>query len=161
MKNLVACAICALLAAICFLLAYQECSNKVSPPPETLIQRDTVVIRDTVRPPVPAPQVITVVRYDTVRPQTKPVDDAKPDTAVVIPITRNTYTTDDYSAVVEGYKPRLVSMEVYSKSVTVTNTVTNTRSPRWALTVGPGVGYGPGGFQPYIGVSVGFVLWSK
>ena len=73
----------------------------------------------------------------------------------------NVYRTDDYAAVVEGYRPRLVSSELYPKITTVTNTITNTRSPRWALTVGPGVGYGPGGIRPYIGVNVGIVLWSR
>jgi hypothetical protein len=84
-----------------------------------------------------------------------------PENGVIIPITRNTYKTEDYTAVVEGYRPRLISMELYPKTTTITNTITKIRSPRWALTVGPGVGYGPKGVQPYIGITVGFVLWSR
>jgi hypothetical protein len=141
-------------------------------PPEPVIQRDTVIIRDTIRPEVPKPEVITVVRYDTVRSQAKPVEGVTPDPAtvtltedtipendVIIPITQSTYKSEDYTVVVEGYRPRLVSIELYPKTTTITNTVT--RSPRWALTVGPGIGYGPNGVQPYIGVTVGFVLWAK
>jgi hypothetical protein len=141
--------------------------------PEPAIQRDTVIIRDTIRPEVPEPEVIRVVRYDTVRPQAEPVGDVTPvavgitltedtvppENGVIIPITQSTYKTEDYTAIIEGYRPRLVSMELYRKTTTITNTVT--RSPRWALTVGPGIGYGPNGVQPYVGVSVGFVLWSK
>jgi len=142
-------------------------------PSEPAIQRDTVVIRDTVRLPVPAPEVITVIRYDTVRPQTKlpegmitatvadTVMRITPGNDVIIPVTRNTYVTGDYTAVVEGYRPRLVSIELYPETTTITNTVINKRSPRRALTVGPGIGYGPDGIQPYIGVTLGFVLWSK
>lgn len=177
MKNITACFICFLLAAVCFMVAYRGCSPNATPP-EPTIQRDTVVIRDTIRPPVPKPEVITVVRYDTVRPQAKPVEGVTPDLAtvtfpedtipritpendVIIPITQNTYKTEDYTAVVEGYRPRLVSIELYPKTTIITNTITKTRSPRWALIVGPGVGYGPNGVQPYVGVTVGFVLWSK
>jgi hypothetical protein len=168
-------AIVALL--LCILLFFRTCSPNATPP-EPAIQRDTVVIRDTLRPSVPKPEVITVVRYDTIRLQIRPVEDitttrttiAIPEDTipqitsendVIIPITRNTYKTEDYTAVVEGYKPRLASIELYPKTTTITNTITKTRSPRWALTVGPGVGYGPNGVQPYIGVTVGFVLQLK
>lgn len=157
-------------------MTFRACGPNATPA-EPTIQRDTVVIRDTIRPPVPKPEV-KPVRYDTVRPQNRPAEDAIPNVAavplpedtipritpendVIIPITQSTYKTEDYTAVVEGYRPRLVSIELYPKTTTITNTVTNTRSPRWALTVGPGVGYGPNGVQPYIGVSLGFVLWSK
>lgn len=166
-----------IVAFILGALFFRTCSPNAKPP-EPTIQRDTVVIRDTIRPPVPKPEVITVVRYDTVRPQAKPVEGVTPALAtvtlpedtipritpendVIIPITQNTYKTEDYTAIVEGYRPRLVSIELYPKTTTITNTITKTRSPRWALTVGPGVGYGPNGVQPYVGVTVGFVLWSK
>ncbi|CCZ05911.1 putative uncharacterized protein [Odoribacter sp. CAG:788] len=142
------------------------------------VRRDTIVTLDTVYPPVPEPQTDTVLKYDTVILHIKPVDDItsivdtsgytgdtmsqiKPISGVILPITRRTYKTEDYMAVVEGYKARLVSIELYRKNVTVTNTVVNTRPPRWALTLGPGVGYGPHGIQPYIGATFGFVLWSK
>lgn len=171
---------CIVLLAVAFIIGalfFRTCSPNATPP-EPTIQRDTVIIRDTIRPPVPKPEVITVVRYDTVRPQAKPVEGVTPDLAtvtlpedtipritpendVIIPITQNTYKTEDYTAVVEGYRPRLVSIELYPKTTTITNTITKTRSPRWALTAGPGIGYGPNGVQPYVGVTVGFVLWSK
>lgn len=140
--------------------------------PEPTIQRDTVVIRDTIRPPVPAPEVITVVRHDTVRPQAKPPEGETPDVATsaipgdttpgneaIIPITQNAYVTEDYAAIIEGYKPRLVSIELYPKTTTVT--ITKTRSQRWALTGGVGVGYDGRGVRPYVGVTFGVVLWSK
>lgn len=155
-----------LLGIVIGCICMRSCVNS-SPP---TIQRDTVIIRDTIRTPVPKPEVITVVRYDTVRPQAKPVEGVTPDLAmidtikaesvlkgVILPITQNTYKTEDYTVVVEGYRPRLVSIELYPK----TTTITKTRSPRWALTVGPGVGYSGGKVQPYVGVTVGFVLWSN
>lgn len=171
---------CIVLLAAAFglgALSFRAC-NPGAAPREPTVQCDTVVVRDTIRLPAPKPVVVTVVRYDTVRLETAPVDGITPPVAVVpplhdtmpqitpengivVPITRNTYKTDDYAAVVEGYRPRLVSIELYPKVTTVTNTITKTRSPHWALTVGPGVGYGSGGIRPYIGVNVGIVLWSK
>lgn len=130
------------------------------------MRSDTVVLHDTVRVPVPAAEVVAIVRYDTVwggirQIEADGVEDTvvriTPENDVLVPISRSTYRTDDYTAIVEGYRPRLVSMEIYRK----TSTVTNIRSPRWALTLGPGVGYGPHGLRPYVGVSAGFVLWSK
>jgi len=171
---------CIVLLAAAFglgALSFRAC-NPGAAPQEPTVRRDTVIVRDTIRLPAPKPVVVTVVRYDTLRVQTAPVDDITPPVAtvttprdtmpqitpendIIVPITRNVYRTDDYAAVVEGYRPRLVSIELYPKITTVTNTITNTRSPRWALTVGPGVGYGPGGIRPYIGVNVGIVLWSR
>jgi hypothetical protein len=153
-----------LIALILGALLFRSCPSRVAPA-ERIIKRDTVVIRDTIYPPVPKPTVITIVRHDTVqlpailipKEATIPGDTAPHDREVIVPITRNTYTTEDYRAIVEGYRPRLVSMELYRKHTTITIT----RSPRWAVTVGPGIGYGPKGVQPYIGINFGYVLWGR
>ncbi len=133
---------------------------------QEVMRSDTAVIRDTIREQVPVPVVQTVVRHDTVRVALSPGGEAvdslpRDSAAVVLPIERKEYQTDDYRAVVEGYHPALIEMELYRQSTTITNTVVQPRKPRWALTVGPGIGYGPSGVQPYIGASFGFVLWSK
>lgn len=168
------------LLAVGFILGvlfFRGCGPNVTPLERTILC-DTMIIRDTIRQPVPKPEVITVVRFDTVRLQTKPVEDMKPamtsvdlseDTGprvtlendLIIPITRNIYKTEDYEAIIEGYRARLVHIELYPKTVTITKTVIRTRSPRWVLTVGPGVGYGTNGVRPYVGITAGFVLWSR
>jgi len=168
-----------LVVAFMGALLFRTCSPNATPH-ESTIQRDTIVIRDTIHPPLPKPEVNTVVRYDTVRPQAKPIEGVTPALAIVtlpedtipritpengiiIPITQKTYKTEDYKAVIEGYKPNLLSIELYQKNTFITNTVTNTKykSPRWVISVGPGVGYGPKGIEPYIGINAGFVLWGK
>lgn len=125
------------------------------------IVRDTVIIRDTIWPPIPEPEVRLLVRYDTVwlptLAQVTPTDTIK----AIVPITESEYKTDDYRAIVEGYNARLVSMELFPQTTTITNTVTKYKRPVWAVTVGPGVGYGPKGIQPYVGVTAGVVLWSR
>lgn len=120
-----------------------------------VVLRDTVTVRDTIYPPVPEPVYVTSVRYDTVR-----------DTLIqrqgdgyVLPISSKTYVTEDYRATVEGYNPRLTNIELYPKTVTVTNTVH--KRPRWTISAGVGLGYGPKGIEPHIGITAGLVVWSK
>lgn len=148
----------------------------------------TVVTRDTIVAPIPPPKEEGPVRKETVKPKKKPQDATKSpegskapteantpqddaptpqddaptitdDGEVEIPIERKTYETEDYKATVEGWRPSLVSMEVYPK--TVTRTITKVKTPRFSLTVGPGVGYDGKNFTPNVGVTLGFVLWSK
>jgi hypothetical protein len=123
-----------------------------SEPAGTSAVPDTVIIRDTLCVPVPEPHVVTVVRRDTIRDS---IPYITPEGEAVVPIVRKTYVTEDYKATIEGYRPELVSLELYPKTVTIT------KSPKWALTAGAGVGYGRNGVQPYIGLSLGFVLWKK
>lgn len=154
--------------------------------PVVNITRDTVVVRDTIRPGVATPRKSIITRVDTVRLQINPNDhkyervdtikrQAKPDTArgvsvgpdgsILIPLSQVEYKTDDYRAVVEGYKPRLVDIELYPKVTRITETVTKLKTPppkRWALTIGPGVGYGPDRtLRPFIGATVGLIVIGK
>lgn len=149
--------------------------------PTTVIERDTVVYRDTVAGAPPAPVVEYRIRYDTVRvklsPQTKPktptgpltpdttrTDSTEPEIAVPVPITSKVYRTEDYRAVVSGFNPSLDSMQVYRRTERVTETITkiHVEKPRWSLTAGVGGGYAADGrIVPHIGVTAGFVLWSK
>ena len=39
--------------------------------------------------------------------------------------------------------------------------ITLTRQPRWAVTAGIGVGYSPAGINPYVGITVGRVIWMR
>lgn len=147
--------------------------------PVLTIQRDTVVDIDTLRVPVPPPLSNGVVRKDSVRVLIKtqkdtvyvpvPADTVKSDTGVrltpdgqvVVDIEQKIYKTDDYRAVIEGWRPQLVSMEVYPKTKTITNTVTRLQKPRWSVSVGAGVGYTGERIAPHIGVTAGYVLWSQ
>lgn len=126
---------------------------------DTIRTSDTIIIRDTVRIKEPKPYYVEVVRTDTI---------AQIDTVTVtIPIERKTYQNEDYKAVIQGYKPDLISMDIYKKTtfirdtIQINNTITKMKPPRWVISVGPGVGYGPKGIEPYIGINAGFVLWSK
>ena len=165
-------------------------SRKYSPSielPVVTIQRDTVTRTDTVKGKVPKPEQIIIKRVDTVRLQINPANksdikidttsrSSKPDTVtqprigqngeVLIPITSKTYKTDQYKAVISGWRPSLDSIEVYQKTQTITELRTEktvVRKKPWiALTAGGGVGYTPQKqIVPYAGIGVGIVLWSN
>jgi hypothetical protein len=118
---------------------------------------DTVVIRDTIREMVPTIREVRIVRVDTVFLRL-PGDTVYVE--VEVPIERKTYLTDDYRAEIEGFRPSLVSMEVYRKTrfVTQTQTVRVPDSRRWGIGVQAGYGLsaqqGVVRVHPYIGVGI-------
>lgn len=149
-------------AVVGSLVTYRGCSSvehTQTVQSDTIRISDTIVVRDTIRLDKPKPYYVEVVRVDTV---------ATIDTiTVTVPIEQKTYKNEDYKAVIGGYKPSLIYMDIYRKTTTIrdtvqiNNTITKYKPPRWSLSVGPGVGYGPKGFEPYIGVNFGYVIWSK
>ncbi len=131
---------------------------------------------DTIRITEPRPALPdTIIRHQTARLPTAPAqrwappsrEPAAPDTAklpavegeaadsatVLIPITRRTYTdTTTYRAVVEGYDPRLVTLDIYPRPA----------PPAKRFHLGPSVGLGwdGHGIKPFIGLTLTYSLWS-
>lgn len=114
---------------------------------------------------------VTVTRVDTVRyDKPVPVFVRSTDTLVVhdtiLIKEQKVFKDSTYTAWVSGYQPNLDSIEVYPKTVTnyitteVTKTVTKIKKPKWVISVGGGVGYN-GKIEPYVGLSAGYVLFSK
>ena len=138
------------------------------------VRRDTVTVIDTVVHRVPVAKDSTVVRYvtRTVPAVTQscraPRDTANNDrevmptlyasassdsAAVVFPITQMVYSDTDYRAWVSGYEPRLDSIKVFPRTVTVRETKYKPPS-RFSIGLQGGYGITPKGLQPYIGVGV-------
>ncbi len=122
---------------------------------------DTVIVRDTIRDTVLVPVNRYLVRIDTVRVK------IAGDTVYVeaeVPIHQRVYQTDDYRAVVEGFRPELVAMEVYRQThyITKIETVPVPDRKRWGI--GLYAGYGAtvhGGrviMVPTVGVGVQYNL---
>ena len=86
------------------------------------VQRDTVILRDTLAVPVPTPERVEIIRRDTCWlvccDTVRTADTLR--VPVVVPIEQKVYATADYRAVVDGYRPRLVSMELYRQTQVVT-----------------------------------------
>ena len=146
------------------------------------VRRDTVTVIDTVVHRVPAAKDSTVVRYVTRTVPVKGSDGStanKTDTflaenyaqnngenmpplyasassdsaTVMLPITQKMYSDTDYRAWVSGYEPRLDSIKVYPRTVTVMETKYKPPS-RFSIGLQGGYGITPKGLQPYIGVGV-------
>lgn len=121
---------------------------------------DTIVIRDTIVKRVPQPYRVEVVRTDTVFIPMPGADTVK----TVIPIERKEYRDEDYYAVIEGFRPELVSMTVYPKTKYITDTKerTVTKRPWWGVGIQAGYGYAPTINKPvpYIGIGIQYNLFS-
>lgn len=129
-------------------------------PQPMYVKGDTVHIRDTVRDTILKPVRETLKRTDTVylpilidtTTDRTVEDDSIP---VLIPITSKEYKTDDYRAVVSGYKPSLDFMELYRDNKIITLTPLQ-KKKRFGLGLQAGYSY-PGGW--YIGVGGSYNLW--
>ena len=125
-----------------------------------ILRRDTVTVTDTIVREIPVPRTVTVVRIDTCY-LSSPTDTIR--IPVAVPIERKTYTTSDYRAVVEGYRPSLVEMQVYQKQQTISLTIPiSNKSKRWGIGIQAGYGYIPTVNKTalYIGVGVQYDLLS-
>lgn len=83
------------------------------------------------------------------------VNDSVP---VLIPITERTFKSDNYKAVVSGFDPKLVDLDVYQSPIV--KTVTKTKQPRLVVGFGPYAGYGNKGLNYGISVNVSMPIWS-
>nr|DAH03241.1 MAG TPA: hypothetical protein [Bacteriophage sp.] len=126
------------------------------------VKGDTVRIRDTIRDTIPKPVRETLKRTDTVYLPIL-IDTATDRTVegdsipVIIPITSKEYKTDDYRAVVSGYKPSLDSMEIYRDNKIVTIPPIH-KKKRWGLGLQAGYSY-PNGWYVGAGVSCNLFMW--
>lgn len=160
-------------------------ARKVNPcvvVPTISIQRDTVMVRDTIAGQILPPVVREVIRRDTLILQSKQDTTYKqgdtikrdsvrspqayylPDGSISVPIEQRTYSTDDYKAVISGWHPKLDSMTVYPKRTTITETVTKVApTPRrlWTIAAGPSATYtADGKFLPGVSVVLGLNIKS-
>lgn len=94
--------------------------------------------------------------HDTVHPIC--IDSA----GVIIPIIQKQYCDSTYTAWVSGYEPSLDSIRVYARREVVTiNKVKKEPPNRFVISLNIGYGLTPyNGLQPYIGVGVGYKLFS-
>lgn len=115
-----------------------------------LILRDTVV--DTLRSELPVPSFEVEVEelevpfplYVYLKGDTVKV----PDTVYVpVPISRKVYETDDYRAVVSGFRPTLEQLDIYRKKEIVYR-----KESRFGLGAIAGYGVGRNGLSPYVGL---------
>jgi len=143
---------------------YNRCQRK---PVVEKVERDTVVVYDTVPQYYPVAKdsavvryvtkVLPVVKYDTVFREysaTEHFADTSKMMPVVIPITSKHYNTPEYDAWVSGYEPSLDSIKVYQRTEYITERVTLSKPPnKWELDAMAGIDYNitSQSYSPYAG----------
>ena len=122
------------------------------------IERDTIIVRDTIVVRYPQYITQTIVRTERIEIPIKDTIIVCDSIEVEIPIAERTYVDEEYKAVVQGYNPILKSIEVYPRTAYITTTETVKERKRWGVSLGVQGGYGitPKGWQPYAGVGVSF-----
>ena len=140
-------------------------------PPQRIVEVEQRI--DTVYYAKPTPiavsterRIVNVPRLlfapaDTVKiVQTVAVADEGDSVTLDVAIEHREYRDSTYRAIVSGpvvgdLRPTLDEIETYNR----TTTITVERPKRFAVTAGVGAAYTPKGFQPYVGVGVGVVIW--
>lgn len=141
-------------------------------PPRTIIERQTRI--DTVFYAKPEPMHIDVAHRTVTVPhllfapadtvvQTVVIAENRDSVTLSVPVERREYRDSTYRAVVSGavvgdIRPSLDFIETYNRT-TVTTVQLSERRKYFAVTAGIGAGYTPQGLQPFVGISVGVVLW--
>lgn len=141
------------------------------------VERDTVVVYDTIHHHYPKPvdsavvryvtKVLPVVRYDTVHHvigvdnmknsasfRENSVNFPQDSVAVEVPITSKHYGAPEYDAWVSGYEPSLDSIKVYQRTEYITERVTISKPPnKWELDAMAGIDYNVTSqqYRPYAG----------
>lgn len=149
---------------------------------DTIIKTDTILVHDTISINTPVYITHTITKYDTVQVPITSQDtmhlanqfadhrtngvphnyllsyvDSIP---VVVPITERVYKDRHYKAVISGYDPKLVSLDIYSERSVVHNTTVVRKKPKIAISAGVYTGFGAKGFDYGLGVMLGIPVWS-
>lgn len=139
-----------LVALLATTILYRNCNGEHESDVPVI---DTVIQIDTVRDTVPHTVLVRFDHWDTLYIPLL-IDSGIVDSVpFAIPIEKKEYRTENYHAVISGYKPELELIEVFKKTQTIT---LKTNSKQWGL--GVQVGYGvPHGW--YVGIGVSYNLW--
>lgn len=124
----------------------------------TEVERDTIIVRDTIREYYPQEVERVVVRTERVEVPVIVRDTIHDTVYINLPIEEREYKNRDYRVVIGGYNPYLKSIDVYPQTIYINATESITTRKRWSLTLGVQSGYGitPMGWQPYAGLGVTF-----
>jgi hypothetical protein len=144
-----------LLLIVVSVIYFKNCTHGTDT--TNAIRVDTLIVRDTIVVRIPEPIHHYIVRTDTVKLTTLEKDTV----LVAVPIEQKEYKTDDYRAVIEGYNPELLELDIYRQTQYINTTETRIviKNNRWSVGIQGGIGYA-GKFTPYIGVGVQYNLFS-
>lgn len=124
----------------------------------TKVERDTIIVRDTIRQYYPKEVERVVVRTERVEVPVVRCDTIRDTMWVNLPIEEREYKSEEYYAIIGGYSPYLKYIEVYPRTAYINSTESVKERKHWGVSLGVQGGYGitPKGWQPYAGVGVSF-----
>lgn len=122
---------------------------------DTNYVHDTVIFNDTIRDTVPKPLLVRFDHWDTLYIPLLIDSEVVDSVSFAIPIEKKEYRTEDYHAIISGYKPKLDLIEVFQKTQTITLTP---KPKKWGLGLHAGYGY-PGGWHVGVGISYNLISW--
>ena len=80
---------------------------------------------------------------------------------VVVPITERIYEDSTYKAVVRGYNPELVSLDIYNRTLYYPVVEKVEVKPKVAIVVGPYFGVDRDGLSLGLSITLGVPIWSR
>lgn len=137
--------------------------------PKSEPKSDTIYIHDTIRIVEPINIKETIVRHDTVffpisnelESTSNLTSNLTQDSAkVVMLITERTYEDSTYKAVVRGYNPELVSLDIYNSTKYYPVVEKVKVKPKIVISAGLYGGFGSKGADYGLGIMVGMPIWS-
>lgn len=140
-----------LVALLATTILYRNCNREKE---GNVLVIDTVIQIDTVRDTVPQTVLVRFDHWDTIYIPLLIDGDTVDSVPFTIPIEKKEYRTEDYHAIISGYKPKLELMEIFRRTQIIT---LKTKSKRWGL--GLQAGYGADGLYVGVGVSYNIVQW--
>lgn len=154
------------LLAVIGLFSIDRCNRKKDLLPETVIQVDTIYLRDTIRIVKPVPQRINTV--DTFRIVLKDTIREKDTVYLNLPREQKIYREENFHAWISGYRPALDSIHIFRNTHQVITSTTIRQKPqkprRWGIGIQAGYGltYQQNTIQPvpYIGIGLSYHLLS-
>ncbi len=160
----------ATLLVICCSVSYAFgiLAGRKSVRPEIIERHDTTIIRQPIRVSAPEPVSRLDLRF-ILLPVVVPPDsvDVHPGDTLAVPVMEEmvSYENEDYRAVVAGIRPRLVSLDVWPKTIYATSgsktvVAPDVRKPRisFGLTAGPGVFWDGSAIRPGLGATAGLTV---
>lgn len=152
------------LLAVIGLFSIDRCNRKKDLLPETIVQVDTIYIRDTIRIATPIPQIIR--NTDTFRIAITDTIRVKDTVYLNLPREQKIYQEEDFHAWISGYRPVLDSIHIFRNTHQVITSTTIHQKPnkpqRWGIAIQ--AGYGIIFHQntikpaPYIGIGLSYHL---
>lgn len=135
-------------------------------PMDTDIQRDTIIVTDTIPQYFPQPVEVVKTKVDykyLTKVETNTDTLLMRDSVLVeVPIESKHYHANEYDAWVSGYEPSLDSIKVYQRTEYITERVTVSKPPN-RFTIGLQGGYGYGfkskQLEPYVGIGIGIRIF--